>query len=475
MFKKKTFLGILLGEHSFFVSELSFKGKTYFVNRSFEWVLPDNISDTEQLGVQLQSFLRSKRFSLSSPVIFGVPAKWVLLKDKRVPPADKETLLNLLRIESEKDFSIPLDELVFDYTTFGVKETDGQNLLLLAINKSKMNWISKISKKAKLKPKAIIPYSFALLTTKGVPSNSLVIYFGKESSELVFFVNGMPASLKHLGAFTEISEDAQEERVSSSKLDFISREIKRFFTIPPDYQDVTIPTELIVLDDYGLTEDELKIIEKNVSVPCKVLGKEDAFRASIGLASNGRDIRTLPINFLHSKLLIRKKIGWKDNLLKVAVAIGVVLILIGIGILDVKNKTNEVEILKKQLSKISPELDTAKETLDFISSMQDWRGEKMAFIECLREMTLSFPAEERIWVTSIAIREDMRNLISGKAVDSKNVMEFIKNLQKNDRFSDVKLLYIRQSGGGARDNIFAISFVFNKTGEIDNVARREVK
>ena len=100
MFRKKTFLGILLGERSFFVSELSFKGKTYFVNRSYEWVLPDKISDTEELGVQLQSFLRSKRITLSSTVIFGIPTKWDLLKEKRVPPTDKDTLLNLLRIEA---------------------------------------------------------------------------------------------------------------------------------------------------------------------------------------------------------------------------------------------------------------------------------------------------------------------------------------------------------------------------------------
>jgi tRNA pseudouridine-54 N-methylase len=89
-----------------------------------------------------------------------------------------------------------------------------------------------------------------------------------------------------------------------------------------------------------------------------------------------------------------------------------------------------------------------------------WREQGPRFLECLRELTLAFPAEGRIWTTSLAIREDMRGLVSGKSVDDKAVLELLDQLKKDAAFTDVKLVYIREAGGNVREVAYAISFVF---------------
>ena len=69
------------------------------VKEPFDVKLPEGISLQEpgSLGRALGQFLRQKRFSARRAVV-GVPAKWLMVKEMRIPPASAESTAGILRI-----------------------------------------------------------------------------------------------------------------------------------------------------------------------------------------------------------------------------------------------------------------------------------------------------------------------------------------------------------------------------------------
>ena len=108
-------LGVAIGERSLLVAEVV-AGDRPEVKRLAEFVYPEGISPhkPEELGTALAEFLRENKFSAKSAV-FGLPARWLVVKAKEVPPADPSTLANLLRLQAEGEFSSELKDLVYDY------------------------------------------------------------------------------------------------------------------------------------------------------------------------------------------------------------------------------------------------------------------------------------------------------------------------------------------------------------------------
>ncbi len=480
--KGKTFLGIALGEETFLISELSLKGRTYYMRQTAEWRLPEGVSEAESIGNSFQVFLSSRRISTSSPVFIGVPAKWILAKEKKVPRLDNETLSNLLRLEAEKDFSLSADELVLDYVKNEGKDTAGDSVLLLAISRNRMEFISRVAKNAGLKMAAVVPFSLAIGSNYAVGQDFVLLYLGRETAEFTLYSGGAPVILKHLGVFTQ--HKTGEEKLSLNRLVSISEEIKRILMFLPDDENCSLPSEITVWDDYGLTKQEEETLEKVLPLHCKITRQPSGdtnssnritFGAPTALARYGGNRSGLPVNFLHSHLVVHKKFRWQKMIVRAAMIFTLIAFAVVAGMLDLHKKEQKVAEIKEQLARLSPELERAKEMLDYIACLRTWQGQKMTFLECLREVTLAFPSGGGIWVTSIAIRDDMRGLVSGKSVDSKTVLELVDKIKQNKSFSDVNLLYIRQSSGSSQDIVYAVSFIFRGIDEMNTDTRRDVQ
>lgn len=480
LFKKKGVLGVVFGERSLFMAYVFLKGKSLKIHQAAEWVLPDDISDVEFCGKELQKFLRSRGIGASHAVA-GIPANWLLAKHKKAPLTDEETLASVLKLEAEKDFSLRPEELLLDYIAASKPGREDISLLLLAANKKKVDFISLLFRKAGLKIIAATPSSLALMSPDAGSGNFAGLYIGKESVELAIFAGGIPLAVKHLGAEAGLKDSGAKRRFS-----LLSSEIRRIFTVfPNDFAGTSKFSEIIAWDDRGLTKEEVEHLKILMPYPVKfadsvkVLAGKQPDKECIpcngpsSLARYSRDIRQIPGNFLDSHISVHSKFRWQKVLVKGTAAFAALLFIVFAAIADLKIKENEVEKLKKQMNSLSPELHIAKEALDYFAAMQEWRGEKMAFLECLREITLIFPAEGRIWVTSMGIRDNMSGLISGKADDSKAVLEIADALKQNERFSDINLLYIRHAGGASKEVVYAVNFVFRHN-EKDGINLRGV-
>ena len=182
--------------------------------------------------------------------------------------------------------------------------------------------------------------------------------------------------------------------------------------------------------------------------------------AAAALAAAGLNRQLLAVDFLHSRLSPRKKITvGRKAAWAAALAVAVILPCLAL-FLAWRARQGEVDDLKGQLDAMQPSLAAAKDIVHKATFAGGWYDQRPRHLDCLRELTLAFPAEGRIWTTSLAISEDMRVLLSGKAADQGAVLEVVDRLDGNPKFAEVQSLYISEVGGGSLEWSFAISLRF---------------
>jgi len=184
------------------------------------------------------------------------------------------------------------------------------------------------------------------------------------------------------------------------------------------------------------------------------------FAAAAALALGALKRSPPAIDFLHSRLapgrrcVVKRKVTWA------ALAAGVVLVVGLLLVLDWRKSRQDVAFLESRLNGMQGSVAAAQQVLDRASFVRGWYDRRPRFLDGLRHLTLAFPVEGRIWATNLAVRDDMRMSLSGKAVDERAVLEVLDRLKGSPAFADVQPVYIRQAGGNAREVSFAVNLRF---------------
>ena len=158
----RRFLGLMMGDHSLAVADVRVGGKGHEVRQTLAFPFPEGLSleQPAALGKALRASLRAQRFA-SGTVVIGLPARWVLVKEKTTPPADAAALAGLLRLEAERDFATPPEELTLDYLEIAADEKE-RRVLLLAASRAKVEQSLALADAAGLRVKAVMPALLAL-------------------------------------------------------------------------------------------------------------------------------------------------------------------------------------------------------------------------------------------------------------------------------------------------------------------------
>ncbi len=313
---------------------------------------------------------------------------------------------------------------------------------------------------------AITPCLLSLGCGECGENDFIALYIGMESVELAAYSDGIPYMLKHLCSLP--AEEGRKSELAGA----ISREVENILMLLPEKGASGGPSEIILWDDRGLDGKEMEKLKASLPLPVKESVVSEAKRASmsgpvpipssaaVSLARAGAEIRNMPVNFIRSKIAVKKHFRWRRTAVRASGLTALGLIVLLAGILDLHKKEAAVKNMKEQIRLLGPELEEAGAAIEYTDFMLGWQGEKMKFLECLREITLAFPLEGKIWMTSMAVRDDMRILLSGKSSESRTVMELIDNIKMNPVFSDVNLVYLRNAGGDTREVVYAVNFIF---------------
>ena len=455
-------VGLALGEQSLTAAEVSL-GERLDVKRVAEFAYPANLTLAQpaELGAALGAFLRSQGISTKAAVV-GIPAKWLAVKSKDVPPADPTTLANILRLQAEGDFSAELKELVYDYAgPIGSGET--ASVLLVAAPARHIASAKALCEAANLSLVAVTPSVTALGAATGRASgkDAMVLSSVTGGAEFSALHGSSPIALRPLrGATTGELRRA----VSAVPTNGSPRELVLWDGGDPESLGAGLGVPVRAGDLTALGVDASTASATNG-------GRKFATAVAVAVESLGE--RTPAIDFLHSRLAPPKKPLVPKWALYTAAG---VLLAIVIGVLAYDNLQKQ----QQQLAADQAKLDGMKNTITaadaFVGKVnfaQAWHSGDARYLACVRDLTNALPDDSATYATSLQVHEVTQTLKGGKTIqtgqlagtlygktsDQQRAQMVLDAIRGLPAFTDVKPGGTQDAGRG-REVSFSITFVY---------------
>lgn len=468
----KKILGLAIDEKSVLAIEMCQEGEGFRVKHSARMEFPEGISFStpDRLGELLGQFIREKGLS-AKRVVIGLPAKWIMIHRKDVPPSSGVSVAGMLKIHAEHEFSINPDDLVIDYAG-NVFPDKSSRLLLGAVQRKNYENILKAVHKAGLSVLSVTVSSMALRSmvcseiTGGSPD--YFICLRPDYAEIVVGDKEQVVDIKYV------------RRDKSGKTDSLIPELERIISFSRNKEDADEKPRLMIMnlseDDYSNLPD----LQKNISslaniIDCEtrpLLRKLDfplaseskEFLASAAIIQRYRQKDSFFLDFYNSRMN-EKVVRIKKNQVMWASAVILCLIIFVINMIYTwESDKGDIAELKQKLAEMNEDLTSAQGVIQKMDYARRWYSERPEILRCLYELTMAFPVEGKIWATNLAINEEMKGIVSGRATNEKSVIEVLDGLKSSKLFDNVQMIYLRENGQSTQEVSFSMSFSFKGRG-----------
>ncbi len=158
----------------------------------------------ERLAFGLRDFLQKKNWQSRSGAFCAVGARGVSLRRMNLPAAGREGTTGLVRLQIEREFPLPPEELAWGYYSAdgqggpGNAPTGQQELVVAALKKEVLEEYSEVLAQCGVKPVFTLAALARARLCAHPPGAFALLDIGRNHSELVSFENGAPVSLRIL-------------------------------------------------------------------------------------------------------------------------------------------------------------------------------------------------------------------------------------------------------------------------------------
>jgi Tfp pilus assembly PilM family ATPase len=437
------------------------------------------------LGAALRRFLREHHFSASRAVV-GLPAKWIVAQQREVPPASAAAVADTLRLQAERSFAPEIKDVQVDFA--GQSSLDSvQKLLLVAVPGQQLERITELADAAGLRLVAVTVSTLCLaLAVSDEHKPRVVVNLGRDVAELAVCMRASPRSLKHV---------AISWAGASPMLGPLGSEIRRTVSLMADGDGVASVPHLLVSDRGGMQSGAADILQKEqglsrpdrddlaflkVTAAGEMQGRAAGLAVPTALALAGGQARLLPVDFLHSKLSPKQKARFGRRTIW-AGAVGIMVIgLFAALFVHVRGLGRQRDDLIRRLDSYRTQIKADQALIDQVAYAELWYDARPGVLECLRQLSETFPQEGVIWTSSLKLSDNSKasadsksrmgsqprsvaGQVDGKAVDRERMLAVLDRLKANKSFSKVNFGELRDAAGQSRDVAFTISFTFTPT------------
>jgi hypothetical protein len=192
------------------------------------------------------------------------------------------------------------------------------------------------------------------------------------------------------------------------------------------------------------------------------------------LALAGFRPELIPFDLTEPRLARRRQRHWARPAAWAGFVLLVAVVVVAAVLMDRRAAGREVADLRARWQQMQPSIEAAEQVVETVDTARGWYDRRPPFLDCLVALTLTFPEEGSIWATNLAIQEEamnesgvseqgegMRGVLSGKATSEQSVLDVLENLKGSGKFSEVQLLYIRETRGAAGDIAFSVAFTYS--------------
>jgi hypothetical protein len=453
-------IGLSLGEQSLLAAEVAL-GEKPAVKRAAEFAYPEGVTldNAAALGKALGEFLRANGFAARHAAV-GIPVRWLAVKAKDVPPADAATLAEILRLQTEGEFSAELKELVYDYTGAS------PSVMLIATQKKYVDAAAALCEAAGLTAVAVTPSAVALgsATSRTTSADAMVLAVSAAGAEFTAQNGTSPVAVKPLRSAS-------------------TGEVRRAVSAVSSHAS---PRELVLWDGLGV---DARALGSGLGIPLQAaelgaLGVEAAslngtgskFAPAVAVALEVMGDRTLAIDFLHSRLAPPKQ----PLVPRWAVYATVLVVLLIGGLVwaytDLQHQQVQLNADSAKLLKMKDPIASADAFVSKVNFARAWHSDDVRYLACLRDLTQAVPGDDdQTYATNLLIREQTQTLKGGKVVQTglltgtlagktseegqQRVQKILDRLYQNPNFVEVKPGGSQNVGRG-REVSFQISFTY---------------
>jgi hypothetical protein len=469
LIKPKRFVGLAVEENAILAADVSCEKDSFLVSNAKNFIFPEGVDfkDPEGLGKILGQFLQENKFTARKAII-GIPAKWLMLREKTIPLSAKENVAAILKIHAEHEFSLNPEELALDYTSH-VAEDKSNRLFLTAMLRGNLDRLILAVRWAGMDVLSVTVSSVVLFTLiRGkmfAPFPRYFLYLRKDYAEFLAKDGEQTVDVKH------IQKDIKKEK------DLFITELRRIISYHSKNPVKENSEQLLIWNASGdPCREELKILAEAMPFHLKIMegnrqsfverlslpggGDGDRFAAAIMLGQTFNNSDPFYVDFLNSRMNVKSSLFKKNQVFWAsAVAAGVV-ILILVMFFMWRGDQKDVTELRSRLDGMKDDISSAKDIIQKVNMAGGWYSKRPGILDGLNALTAAFPEEGKIWVTNLALTEKMRGVVSGRAIDEKSVIDVLDALKRNDHFSDVQMIYLQDNGKNSQEVSFSMNFSF---------------
>jgi len=462
MIRRRRYLGLAVDERRIVAAEVRTAGGRHRVTRVGQFPLPEGApwDDPAQLGGLLGPWL--KEHGMARDAVVGVPARWLVTAVHNVPPVGRDALAGLLRLAAERSFSIPPEQLACDYASAPPEGESGE-ALLVGVRRDHVEAAITAVRAAGGKVHAVTPTAAALARTASPSPDAVTAHLTPDGLEVTLTRDGALRAIRHV----PMPQDGGRSVASALHLGIRSV----LATGGADVEQVRL-YDGQTLDRSELAEASGRLglqLEANPPLPVDALHEVAAaadmpaglVAPAAALALAGFDRTFLPFNLSEPRLARKPERHWARPAGWATFLVLAVLAVIAAVAMDRRAASREVATLRAKYAQIQPSIKAAEQVVDTVNMARGWYDRRPPFLDCLVALTLAFPEEGSIWAGSLAVQEDMRGVLSGKATSEQAVLDVLGNLKGSGEFSEVKLLYIRETRAAAGDIAFAVTLTYS--------------
>jgi hypothetical protein len=174
--------------------------------------------------------------------------------------------------------------------------------------------------------------------------------------------------------------------------------------------------------------------------------------------------RERSIDYLHSKLTPAKRSDvTRLRIIGTVAAAALLSAIVYFGV-DWYVELGEVAQMRSDLAAMKDEVATAREIVERTRAAEGWFDDRPPMLGCLRDLTQAFPTSGQVSATSLTLRDDRTGTLGGRAQTQEGAFDLLDRLASSGRFSQVKMVYVRQADRSGPGVAFALTFV-HKGGE----------
>ena len=410
-------------------------------------------------------FLKQQKFT-SRRVLFGLPARHLMLLRHELPKADEQTTASALWLHASSVFPPELGKTAFDFVSDNPdsasraadsRDSDSrdsrdpqlQQVTIVGLQQPLSDRLREFCAAAGLHADCAMPTSFALTHATGrMNGNALILHRRETTAELLVQVDHLPRLLRSVPPVTlpsELRRAAAQLPVGAAKA-FVVWDCAAADPVQDDLLSAAAGMPL-TRPDVGAMG-----LAKYGAAPDRNLLLAALFDAATASDRSG-------LNLFEPRIVEpRPAIAYRGRSLAMAVATAALAVL-AVGWFDLQHLSSEAQRTRAQLDAMQPEIRNAKPLIQRLEYLSAFSAAQPRYLACLRDLTEAVEAIASVRLDHFDLNQAMQGNCAGQAAVEKDALEFVDRLNSSKRFAKVNCKLDTETSASEGEKVtFRIAF-----------------